>query len=169
LNIQHQCQACPIVNIEVLVVTAIFPSMQETMNFVAKLKNMSLNDSVSKLDEDALEWLHNLPSQPISIENPGMCFSISTYLALESTSQNVYNHVCQAACSSFAGSLGADDILSFYNVKKLITSYMGVISIEHDMCCNTCIAYTGLFSQLKVFPTCEVSCWKEEWLQGNCR
>ncbi|KIO00040.1 hypothetical protein M404DRAFT_153603, partial [Pisolithus tinctorius Marx 270] len=162
INIQHQCQAHPVVNIEALVATAIFLSMQETMNFIAKLKNMSLNDLDSKLNKDAIKWLHNPPSQPISIENPSTHFSISAYLALESMSQNAYNHVCQATCSSFASSLGADDILSFYNVKKLIASYMGVISIEHDMCCNTCIAYTSPFSQLKVCPTCEVSHWKEE-------
>ncbi|KAI6138898.1 hypothetical protein BKA82DRAFT_117293, partial [Pisolithus tinctorius] len=110
INIQHQCQAHPIVDIEVLAVTAIFPSMQETMNFVAKLKNVSLNDLVSKLNKDAIEqytcspqWLHNPPSQLISVEIPGTCFSISAYLALESMSQNAYNRVCQAARSSFAG------------------------------------------------------------------
>ncbi|KIO04683.1 hypothetical protein M404DRAFT_142520, partial [Pisolithus tinctorius Marx 270] len=156
INIQHQCWAHPVVNIEVLVATAIFLSMQETMNFVAKLKNVSLNDSVSKLNEDAIEWLSNPPSQPISIENPGMQFSISAYLALESTSQNAYNRVCPVARSSFASSPGANNILSFYSVKKLIVSYTGVVSIEHDMCCNTCIAYTSPFSQLEVCPMCEV-------------
>ncbi|KIO06840.1 hypothetical protein M404DRAFT_138489, partial [Pisolithus tinctorius Marx 270] len=163
----HQRRARPVVDIEALAATAIFPSMQETMNFVAKLKNASLDDSVSKLNEDAIERLRNPPSRPISIENPGTRFSISAYLALESASQNAYNRVCQAARSSFAGSSGADDILSFYNVEKLIASYTGVVSMEHDMCRNTCIAYTGPFSQLEVCPTCEVSRWKEERLQGN--
>ncbi|KIK20255.1 hypothetical protein PISMIDRAFT_106150, partial [Pisolithus microcarpus 441] len=139
----------------------------QTMHFIENLKHASLDDLVSKLNKDTLEHLCNPQSQLVSIENVGMCYSIATYLALENASQNVYNHVCQAAHSGFAGSLGVDDILSFHSVEKLIASYTGVMSVEHDMCQNTCIAYTGPFSDLEACPMCGMSHWKEERLQGT--
>jgi len=41
------------------------------------------------------------------------------------------------------------------------------MSIEHDMCRNTCIAYTSPFTHLDTCPTCGTSRWKEERLQGT--
>ena len=128
--------------------------MRNTMAFIMALKNASLNDPVAHLGEEALERLWNPPDEVICIDNPGTHFSIAAYLALENTSQIVYNRVCQAARIAFAGAPSGDSILSFHNVEKLIASYTGVVSIEHDMCRNTCITYTGPFAHLDTCPTC---------------
>jgi len=141
--------------------------MRHTMDFIVALKNASLNDPVAHLGTDALQQLRNPPNEITPIEDPGTRFSIAAYLALENTSQVAYNRVCRAARNAFNGSLGADDILSFHNVEKFIASYTGVVSIEHDMCRNTCIAYTGPFAHLDTCPTCGTSRWKEERLQGT--
>ena len=141
--------------------------MRNTMAFIMALKNASLNDPVAHLGEEAVEWLQNPPDEVICIDNPGTRFSITAYLALENTSQIAYNRVCQAARIAFAGASGGDSILSFHNFEKLIASYTDVVSIKHDMCCNTCIAYTGPFAHLDTCPTCTTSRWKEEMFQGT--
>ena len=166
-NIEYQRRQRPIVDIAALAATAVLPSMCHTMDFIVALKNASLNDPVAHLGKDALQQLWNPPHEIDPIENLGTCFSIAAYLALENTSQDAYNCVCRAVRRAFNGSLGADDILSFHNVKKFIASYTGIISIEHDMCRNTCITYTGPFSKLNTCPTCGTSRWKEERLQGT--
>jgi len=166
-NIEYQRRQRPIVDIAALAAAAVLPSMCHTMDFIVALKNASLNDPVARLGTDALQQLWNPPHAIDPIENPGTRFSIAAYLALKNTSQDAYNHVCRAARNAFNGSLGADNILSFYNVEKFIASYTGIVSIEHDMCCNTCIAYTGPFTHLDTCPTCGTSRWKEERLQGT--
>ncbi|KIK19789.1 hypothetical protein PISMIDRAFT_106932 [Pisolithus microcarpus 441] len=133
------------------------------MQFILALKKASLNE---ELTSDTIEKIWNPPSHADPINDPGMCFSISTYLALENASQLAYNCVCQAARTIFSGS-GMNNILTFHSVEKLIASYTGVISVEHDMCCNTCIAFTSPFSQLNACPICNMSRWKEERLQGT--
>ena len=141
--------------------------MRHTMDFIMALKNASLDYPVANLSTDTLQQLRNPPNEITPIEDPGMRFSIAAYLALENTSQVAYNRVCRAARDAFTGSLGADNILSFHNVEKFIASYTGVVSIEHDMCRNTCIAYTGPFAHLDTCLTCSTSRWKDERLQGT--
>ena len=133
INIEYQRRQCPIVDIAALAARADLPSMCNTMAFIMALKNASLNDPVAHLGEEALERLWNPPDEVICINNPGTRFSIAAYLALENTSQIVYNRVCQAARIAFAGAPGGDSILSFHNVEKLIASYTGVVSIIQSM------------------------------------
>ncbi|KIK13056.1 hypothetical protein PISMIDRAFT_119622 [Pisolithus microcarpus 441] len=165
-SFEYECRACPSIDIEALAELAILPLMQHNMQFILALKNMSLKDPASKLTSKAIEKIQNPPSHADPINDPGTHFSTSTYLALENASQLAYNRVCQAAqCHTPK----FDCILTFHNIEKSIPSYTRVISIEHDMCHNTCMAFTGPFSQLEACPTCNMSCWKQERLQGTHR
>ncbi|KIK26896.1 hypothetical protein PISMIDRAFT_94090, partial [Pisolithus microcarpus 441] len=166
-NIFYQRRSRPIVDIEALSQSAILPHMRESMQLIQALASASLEDPVSKLDDDALSRLRSPPNYAVSIESPGVRYSISTYLALENASQKAYNRVCHAAQQNFPGAAGIDDILSFYNVERTIAMHTGVHSIEHDMCRNTCLAFTGPFSALDSCPTCGTSRWIEEVLQGT--
>ncbi|KIK19061.1 hypothetical protein PISMIDRAFT_13953 [Pisolithus microcarpus 441] len=165
-SLEYECRPGPVIDVEALVELAVLPSMQCSMQFILALKKASLNE---ELASNAIEKIWNPPSHADPIDDPGMRFSISTYLALENTSQLAYSHVCQAARTTFSGSPGANDILTFHSVEKLIASYTGVVSVEHDMCHNTCIAFTSPFSQLEACPICNTSRWKEERLQGTHR
>ncbi|KIK25482.1 hypothetical protein PISMIDRAFT_9518 [Pisolithus microcarpus 441] len=163
-SLEYERRPCPVIDVEALAELAVLPSMQRSMQFILALKKASLNE---ELASNAIEKIQNPPSHADPIDDPGTCFSISTYLALENASQLAYNHVCQAARTTFSGSPGANDILTFHSVEKLIASYTGVVSVEHDMCRNTCVAFTGPFSQLEACPICNTSRWKEERLQGT--
>ena len=123
----------PVVDVAALAETAILPSMRNTMEFILALKAASLDDPIAKLSQDALERLRDPPGHLIPIEDWGTRFSISTYLALENSSQVVYNRVCNAARKEFFDSRGIDTLLSFHNVEKVIASHTGVVSVEHDM------------------------------------
>jgi hypothetical protein len=86
------------------------------------------------------------PSQePIVIDSLSIWHSISLYLALEHASQEVYNHIQRATKLNFTEAAGVDDVLSFYNVEKIIVQYTGVESIKYDMCLKSCLAFTGPF------------------------
>jgi hypothetical protein len=47
-----------------------------------------------------------------------------------------------------------NSLSSFYQVKQKVVEITGVYSITKDMCRNTCLAYTGPFSDLEVCPKC---------------
>jgi len=55
-----------------------------------------------------------------------------------------------------------DNILSYYEVKKTIEELTGVTSIAHDMCYDTCVAFTGPFSALNHCPSCRKPRYKEQ-------
>ncbi|KAG1853960.1 hypothetical protein F4604DRAFT_1512496, partial [Suillus subluteus] len=141
--------------------------MKETMEFVLALKNASLDDPLAKLSDDALHRLRNPPQEPIIINSPGVRQSISMYLALEHGSQEVYNRMRRAKMRNFEGANGVDEILSFYNVEKLISQHIGVESIEHDMCPESCLAFTGSFAHLESCPMCGSSRWDQAKLRAS--
>jgi hypothetical protein len=55
-----------------------------------------------------------------------------------------------------------DNILSYHEVKKAIEELTGVTSITHDMCFDTCVAFTGPFSALEHCPLCRKPRYKEQ-------
>ncbi|KAI6148845.1 hypothetical protein BKA82DRAFT_22571 [Pisolithus tinctorius] len=90
-NIWHEQRTHPIIDIEALAQSAAHSPMHQSMEFILALKNASLNGKVRKLNTDALERLQNPPDEVVTINNPGIHFAISTYLALENASQQAYN------------------------------------------------------------------------------
>ncbi|KAG2348651.1 hypothetical protein BDR05DRAFT_874324, partial [Suillus weaverae] len=79
------------------------PKIKEIMDFILAIRNTSLDDPIAKLSDDALERLCNPPQGPIVIDSPGVCQSISMYLALEHASQDAYNHICRATAQKMSG------------------------------------------------------------------
>ncbi|KAF9219069.1 hypothetical protein BS17DRAFT_718723 [Gyrodon lividus] len=132
------------------------------MDFILVLGDVSTLDPVTKLSEDALEQLQNPPNIPLVIQSPGICHSISTYLALEHSSQDAYEQVCHSTAQKFPEAPG-----NFHNTKKLIHTFTGVEPIHHCMCPNTCLAYTCHLHELDVCPMCGTLWWNEQKLQGS--
>jgi hypothetical protein len=62
---------------------------------------------------------------------------------------------------------GNEDILSFYVVEKLILKYTGVKSIDHNICPNMCLAYTGPYAHLDNCPICDASRWDQARLHST--
>ena len=114
-----------------------------------------------------LERIRNPPERLIELDNPGIRHSIETYLALEHSSQKAYERVIKSAKSNFPQAPGIENCLSFHAVENLIAAYTGVEPLEHDMCVNSCTAFTGPFANLEHCPTCNKSRWNEAKLQAT--
>ena len=75
--------------------------------------------------------------------------------ALEHLAVNAYESIHHSAGHCFRGSVL--DMPSYYTIEKLIFEHTGMDSIEHDMCPNTCVAFTGPYSALEHCPICGAS------------
>ena len=55
---------------------------------------------------------------------------------------------------AFLRRLPEANIPSYYKIRRLVADLTGVESVMHHMCINSCVAYTGPFSDLEACPTC---------------
>ncbi|KAG1724730.1 hypothetical protein EDB19DRAFT_1915395 [Suillus lakei] len=69
--IDIECRPRPNINIDALTESAVLPKLREMFDFIVALKRASLEDPLSKLSDDTIEWLCNPPRGPIDIDNPG--------------------------------------------------------------------------------------------------
>ncbi|KAG2745631.1 hypothetical protein P692DRAFT_20741214 [Suillus brevipes Sb2] len=162
-----QRQPQPNIDVDAMAELAKLPKIKETMEYILALKNATLEDPMAKLGDDALERLRNPPQGPITIDSPGIRHSISMYLALEHASQEAYDRIMRSTRRNFTEADGIDDLLSFYRVERLIAEYTGVESIKHDMCLNSCLAFTGPFADLDNCPMCGTSRWDPAKLRAS--
>ncbi|KAI6002365.1 hypothetical protein F5J12DRAFT_722964, partial [Pisolithus orientalis] len=121
--------------------------------FIKLLHAASLDDPVAKLDDAALHRLCNPLCTQLEIDDDVICFGLKVYFSLKHSAILAYESIQQSAACCFEGR--AISIPSYYNIEKLITEYTGVESIEHDMCPDSCVAFTGPYSALDKCPICE--------------
>ncbi|KIM50462.1 hypothetical protein SCLCIDRAFT_80402, partial [Scleroderma citrinum Foug A] len=50
-----------------------------------------------------------------------------------------------------------EDLLSFHNVENLIAAMTGIEKLQHNMCPNSCAAFTGPYSDKEECPLCGTS------------
>ncbi|KIO01782.1 hypothetical protein M404DRAFT_149465, partial [Pisolithus tinctorius Marx 270] len=125
--------------------------------FIKLLRAASLDDPVAKLDDAALHRLRNPPCTQLEIDDDTIHFGLEVYFSLEHSAISAYESIRQSAACCFEGR--AVSIPSHYNIKKLIAEYTGVKSIKHDMCPDSCVAFTGLYSALDKCPICKEDCY----------
>lgn len=140
------------VDIDRLEACAVLPKQHDAIAFIRALQNASLDDPFTKLSEEDLYRLRNPLRQPLIIDEPAIRHGISTYFALEHSAVAAYERIRKSGARCFEGA--AADVPSYARIERLIAEYTGVDSIEHDMCPNTCIAYTGPFANLDCCPLC---------------
>lgn len=157
----------PAIDIDELSRVTVIPKLRHNMEYVSLLRNASLEDPIAKMTPAQLNRLRNPPETQIPINNPGIRHSITTYLALENSSQKAYNDVIKSTQANFSGAPGVDDCLLFNAVEDFISGYTGIDPIEHDMCPNSCIAFTGPFADLEMCPTCNTSRWHQGKLAAS--
>jgi len=155
----------PQINIQHLREYVVIPKLKETIEFVFALSTATLEDPVAKLSPQALEHLQDPPRRPLFIDSVGHHHSISTYLATEHSSEDAYEKICRSTARNFTGAPGIEDLLSFHKVESLIEAMTGVKKVQHDMCPNSCLAFTGPYSDEEVCPLCGASRWNQERLQ----
>ncbi|KAJ3831073.1 hypothetical protein F5878DRAFT_507534, partial [Lentinula raphanica] len=121
-----------------------------TNKFIDALKKASLESELEPLDADFIQQLRDPLQEEVTITNPDHRLSIDIFLAVTNAAEDTYNTVRSVILRRYPDS----DILTFYKVKKLVVSLSGVQSVYRDMCINSCVGFTGPFSELEVCPYC---------------
>ena len=122
--------------------------LKTACEFIDGLHNASLDDE--NLPEDVLARLRHPLEHPLDIDNPDIRLSVELFLSIGNASQDTYTSARAAVLRRHPN----DPILSFDQVKRKVAELSGVISIVHDMCPSSCIAYTGPYRDLETCPKC---------------
>jgi hypothetical protein len=123
--------------------------------FIKAIQDASLDKD--GLDPAVCESLKNPIQEPLDLSEPVVLTSIELFLDTTTASQKVYENVCATFTRHMQRTnAGIEfELLSHYCVQETIAELTGVHSIMHDICPNTCIAYTGPFSALTVCSKCD--------------
>ena len=123
--------------------------------FVQCLKKATLDNS--GLEEEDIERLRIPTAIPLDLlDNRYLRLSINVFLACTNASKDRYKSVCAAILRCDPDS----KMLSYNQVKHRIKQMTGVVPLYHDMCVNTCLAFTGPFATLDTCPTCKEPCYE---------
>lgn len=139
------------VDVDALEHVAVLPKQKDAIMFIRALQRASLDDPCAKLNDAALQRLRHPLQEPLHIEEPAIRHGIISYFALEHSTNKAYERIRNSAARNFEG---AAEIPSHARIERLIAEYTGIESIEHDMCPDTCVAFTGPFAELMNCPIC---------------
>ena len=117
------------------------------------------DDPIAKMTSVMLQRLRNPPKACIELNDHSIRHSVTSYLALGHALQNAYDRIIKFMKDNFPGAPGVDNCLKFHAVETFIAAYTGIEPLEHDMCPDSCIGFTGPFADLTECPMCNKSCW----------
>ena len=117
--------------------------------FIDKLRDASLDNS--GLSEEVLERLQNPIEGPPDIDDPDIRLAIRFWIESLEVGQDNYHKSRDAVLERHPD----DPIPTYHQIQRIIVDQTGVGSIVHDMCVNSCIAYTGPFSALNECLHCQ--------------
>ena len=121
------------------------------MLFIQALEKASLDGPHSHLDDDTLACLQNLPkTAPNNMVDPDICLELDLFLATLNSLQKIY----LASSNVILHQHPEDEVPSYKQMKQHIAEITGVVLIVEHMCPNSCVAFTGPFSELKICPEC---------------
>ncbi|KAF8577439.1 hypothetical protein K439DRAFT_1364705, partial [Ramaria rubella] len=130
--------------------------LKNALAFIEAVKNASLDNG--DLSPDVLTWLHELPEYVFEVDDPSELYSLKIYTALLQYSVQTYTDVHDVHDESFPDF----PMLSHAQMKTRIAQWSRIHPIVNDMCCKSCMAYMGPFSQLKQCLYCSMSHWDEK-------
>jgi hypothetical protein len=123
--------------------------------FIKALENASLDDPGTGLDSEALERLRNPFQETMTVDDPNFCLALDLFLATSNSSDQIYSLVREAILRPHP----EDEIFSHYQNQapycwRRIADFTGIESLVHHMCINSCMAFTGPFTDLDLCPKC---------------
>lgn len=129
------------VDLEDLFDLACLRDIKISMEYIRALEAASLDDDNNHLDEEAINCLRNPRTSPVEVDDPDFRLGLDLFLASIKTTHENYNLTREAVLRRHPD----DSIPSFDQMKRRVTEITGVVPIIHDMCPNTCLAFTGPF------------------------
>ena len=146
----HGIQYSPDIDLASLAELAKLEGLKLTMQFIAALENASLDDEFSKLSLATVDRLRHPEIGPVTV-SPDTRLGLDLFLSAINSPQNTYTLNRDAVLRRHP----EDEIPTYDEMKRIIEKITGVQSIEHDMCINSCMAYTGPLATLDKCSECQ--------------
>ncbi|PCH40628.1 hypothetical protein WOLCODRAFT_35384, partial [Wolfiporia cocos MD-104 SS10] len=130
------------------------------------IRNAHLEDDIK--DTAILHHIHNPPQQPFNTDDPIKVLSVEICLGLNYCSWKTYDHFRSAllCCPPHLELLSYCVIKSYVDYVENLT---GIFSLYHNCCVNSCMAYTGIYSDLDKCNYCNELCYEEQKCRRKCR
>ena len=127
------------------------PKLQTTQRFIDLLREAVLEGS--GMHDDDIKGLREPGPKHELVDPSPLVRSIRHFLNNTLSSREHYETLRRIELMHNSD----DAILSFDQVKRRIRWLSGVVPLEHDMCTNSCVAFTGPYSELDCCPRCSES------------
>ncbi|KAJ7130450.1 hypothetical protein C8R44DRAFT_591631, partial [Mycena epipterygia] len=132
-------------------------NLQIAMQFARGVRDAKLSDE--DLGAETMERLKNPLTDPGDIaRDADLLHSLRLFLATTNASDRTYTEAVAAALEHHP----EDELLSHAEVKAKIAELTGVAPLKHDMCPNSCLAYTGPFEHLEACKFCNEPRWDKD-------
>ena len=139
------------------------PKLQATQSFVDALKVASLENS--GMQQDDIDSIRD-PGPVLDLEDPSpLLRSLRHFINNTGSSWAHYEGIRAIEMLDNP----SNELMSFDQVKRHLQWLSGVVPIEHDMCPNTCAAYTGPYGDLDSCPYCFTSRYLPETMTPRKR
>jgi len=137
-------------DIEVQVQNSQIEEIAIAQQFIQLIRTASFSDEHDNMDPYYLDRLCNPPNEVLVIDNPDIKLSIKQFLSLSNASEDAYESTRQNIMERFPDC----QMLSLHEVERLVANLSGIVPIMHDMCPNSCMAYTGPWKDREDCPMC---------------
>ncbi|KAJ8696534.1 hypothetical protein PTI98_006399 [Pleurotus ostreatus] len=147
-------------NLPDLPITSLLPEIKLSLNFIKHLKEATLDNS--GLSANKIERLRNPARISEADFEANVQFSLGLFQSCRNTSEDMYTKTCAVVQDNVPGA----ELLTYNAIRTQLANLLGVYPIEHDMCFNSCIAFTGPFKKLANCPLCHEA---QKTLSGSPR
>lgn len=115
--------------------------LKTALAFIAAVEKASLDNG--DLDADVVFRLRQPETKPPAISDPADLNSLRSFIATTHSSEETY-HLLRSA---YLERHPKNDMLSLPAIKKKAAEWSGVVPILSHMCPNSCVAFTGPWSE----------------------
>nr|GAT53133.1 predicted protein [Mycena chlorophos] len=123
------------------------------------LDDASLASEHSRLHPHVAEMLENPIEEEVDLSDPDIRLAVDMFMAVEGkAAESVYENMRKA----FQRRSPDVEIMSYYRVKKFVEQTTGIIPILHDVCPNSCVAFTNHLSELDKCPRCGAARYEKD-------
>ncbi|KAF8874895.1 hypothetical protein BD779DRAFT_1387635, partial [Infundibulicybe gibba] len=138
------------------------PEVKLAAEFIEALKSATLDKSNMHPD-DIICLREASPDFAMDIKDPNFLHDLGIFFSTTNSSRKTYEEIRRHALLRDPET----PFLSFDQIKRRVETLSGVISIMHDMCIDTCIAFTGPYEDLEACPFCGKSRYEPDPLKPH--
>ncbi|KAF5370373.1 hypothetical protein D9758_006949 [Tetrapyrgos nigripes] len=128
-------------------------SIANAQQYINMIQGATLDNNI--LPDGVLDRLREPVEGVVDIWNPFVRLAIDIFIATTDASDRTYNALCIAIQQCWPEA----ELLSYYQVKKLVAEISGVVIVKEDMCIDSCMAFTGPHANLDACLHCAKPRW----------